>query len=96
MDGHGIGIVYHQRQLKVTCCRCGAAWEERFLGVRYMSSDGRKGDGENQLCPRCIEAPLSIGFLIRQEIAWASLEPNADPEEVRRNVIARYTQFLKS
>jgi ribosomal protein S27AE len=97
MQRFGIGLAYHQNQRSVTCCQCGATWEERFVGVSYFNSDGRKTDAESHLCPRCIAAPLTVEFVMEQEIALAvSASQAADPEQVRKDTIARYEQFLAS
>src|SRR5262245_52574660 len=94
MQRFGIGLVYHQVQRKVTCCRCGAVWEERFIGVCYFNSDGRKSDAQSHVCPRCIIAPLTVDFVIEQEIALAAGASDATPAQVRKNVLARYEAFL--
>ena len=44
MEGYGIGLIFHQSQRQVTCCQCGAAWEERFIGVRRFE-DFRRNIG---------------------------------------------------
>ena len=94
MQRFGIGVVYHQNQRTVACGQCGAAWQERFIGVSYFNSDGRKSDGESHLCPRCIMAPLTVDFVIEQEIALAVGSSSATSAQVRKDTIARYEEFL--
>jgi hypothetical protein len=95
MDGHGIGLIFHHTRHKVTCSQCGAAWEERFIGVRRFNCYGRKSDGESALCPRCIMAPLTIDFLIEHEIALAvSSSDDFSSAEIRRKITERYERFL--
>jgi len=97
MQRFGIGVVYHQNQRTVACGQCGAAWQERFIGVSYFNSDGRKSDGESHLCPRCIMAPLTVDFVIEQEIALAlTCSDGRDAAQVRKDTIARYEEFLAS
>src|SRR5207248_11417573 len=97
MQRYGIGLAYHQTQRNVTCCQCGATWEERFIGIYHFNSDGRKTDADSHLCPRCIMAPLTVEFVIEQEIAAAlSLGAAADAAQVRKETVVRYEHFLES
>src|SRR5439155_20865451 len=97
MQRFGIGVVYHQNQRTVACGQCGAAWQERFIGVSYFNSDGRKSDGESHLCPRCIMAPLTVDFVIeRSEERRVGKSDGCDGAQVRKDTIARYEEFLAS
>src|SRR5262249_3026550 len=95
MQRFGIGLAYHQTQRNVTCCQCGATWQERFVGIYHFHSDGRRTDAESHLCPRCIVAPLTVEFVMEQEIAIAlNFSDTGDAAQLRKDTAARYEQFL--
>jgi hypothetical protein len=88
MRRSGTGLVYHLSQHQITCTRCGASWQERFVGVATATTDGL-----DPLCPRCLPLPLTVDILIEAE-AKCALTTEADPAEVHRAVAARYAEFL--
>ena len=95
MEGYGIGLIFHQSQRQVTCCQCGAAWEEHFIGVRRFNCYGRKSDEESAICPRCITMPLTVSFLIEHEIALAvNSSDDYSSAEIRRDITERYARFV--
>jgi len=91
----GFPVFPHRVQQVTHLCQCGAPWEESFIGVRHFNCYGRRRDGESAICPRCIVAPLSVGFLIEHEIALAvGSSDDYSSAETRRNITERYARFL--
>jgi len=73
----------------VICTRCGAAWEERYIGVATATAKAAP------VCPRCIPPTLTADGLIEAEISISLLAADADPAAIRHNVTERYAEFLK-
>jgi len=76
MQRFATGLVYHKfPSHTIICALCAAAWEERFVGVSYFNSGGRKIDGHSHVCPRCLP-PLTLDFVMEQETTLAAIEPD--------------------
>ena len=90
MRRHGTGLVYYLSQCQIACSRCGATWQERFVGVGTAT-----GGSVSPLCPRCIPLPLTVDYVIDAEAKSAlSAAADGDPTEIRRTVAERYAEFL--
>ena len=90
MRRFGTGLVYHLSQRHITCSRCGALWQERFVGVGTAT-----GGSVGPLCPRCIPLPMTVDLVIEAEVtSTLSAAAGADPAEIRRTVAERYAEFL--
>ena len=91
MRRFGTGLVYHLSQRQISCSRCGATWQERFVGVAMAAHPNL-----DPLCPRCIPAPLTVDLVIEAEVkcALGAADAPADPAEIRGAVAKRYAEFL--
>jgi hypothetical protein len=74
----------------VACTLCGAAWEERYVGVTLVASK------EAPVCPRCIPPTLTVEGMIEAEVSITLLHDLADPAAIRRKIMERYQQFVAS
>ena len=72
----------------VICSICGAAWEERYIGVATTAGEPAP------VCPRCIPLTLTAGGMIEAEISITLLASDADPAAIRRNITERYAEFI--
>ena len=74
----------------IICALCGAAWEERFVGVALTTVT------DDPICPRCLPPTITVEGMIEAEISITLLHDQADPVAIRQNVTERYQKFLAS
>jgi hypothetical protein len=87
----GARIACHNiRRRTIICELCGAAWEERYIGLILMTGHG------DPVCPRCLPPTLTVEGMIEAEVSITLLHDQADPAAIRQNVTERYQKFSAS